>query len=61
MFLAAMLPEEIQPGRVFLITREWLPGSGFKQAAPYDFERYDARFKGADNDESLTDICVPIQ
>ncbi len=43
------------------IYREWLPKSGFKQAGPYDFERYGAGFKGADNDESVIDICIPIQ
>ena len=53
------------PGRITetfgYIYGEWLPRSGYKQAAPCDFERYDARFKGPDNDESLTEICVPIQ
>lgn len=53
------------PGRITEtfghIYGEWLPRSGYKQTGPYDFERYDARFKGADNDESLTDICIPIQ
>ena len=40
---------------------EWLPSSGYKQAAPYYLERYDTRFKGPDNEESHTDICIPIQ
>ena len=39
---------------------QWLPKSGFRQAGPYDLERYDARFKGPDDDESVMEICVPI-
>ena len=43
------------------IYEEWLPNSGQKQAGPYDFERYDNRFKGPENDESVIEIYVPIQ
>lgn len=53
------------PGRIAdtfrYIYGEWLPASGYKPAAPYDFERYDARFKGPDNDDSLMEICLPIR
>jgi predicted transcriptional regulator YdeE len=42
------------------IYRTWLPGSKYKQCAPYDFERYDARFKGVDSADSVIEICVPV-
>ena len=49
-------------GEVFgYIYGEWLPKSGCKQAGPYDFERYGERFKGPDNEDSVTEICVPIE
>jgi AraC family transcriptional regulator len=42
------------------IYRTWLPKSPYKQAAPYDFERYDARFKGVNDPDTLLEICLPI-
>jgi len=38
----------------------WLPQSSYVQAAPYDFERYDARFLGADNEQSVMEVWIPI-
>ncbi|MBD3408783.1 MAG: hypothetical protein GF419_01125 [Ignavibacteriales bacterium] len=43
------------------IFRERLPAAGFKQAAPFGFQYYDARFKGMDKiAESALDVYVPI-
>ncbi len=39
---------------------QWLPNSKYKQAAPYDFERYDDRFKGVNSPDSLIEVCVPV-
>jgi AraC family transcriptional regulator len=41
--------------------KTWLPQSVYTQAAPYDLERYDDRFKGAGNEESVMEVCVPIK
>ncbi len=43
------------------IYQEWLPGSGYQAAYPYNFQYYDQRFKGLDRlDESEIDVYVPI-
>ena len=43
------------------IYQEWLPASGYRQAFPYMFQRYDERFKGLDRlDESVLDVYIPI-
>jgi len=39
---------------------EWLPQSGVKVASPYDLELYDDRFKGPENEQSQTDILLPV-
>lgn len=38
----------------------WLSQSGYQLALPYDFERYDHRFLGADHPHSELDIFIPI-
>ncbi len=40
---------------------QWLPNSGYEQAGPYDIERYDERFLGVDNEESMLEILIPIR
>jgi predicted transcriptional regulator YdeE len=42
------------------IYKEWLPNSGYKLAAGYDFEWYDHRFKGMSPDNEV-DIYLPIK
>src|SRR6185436_4882693 len=42
------------------IYQQWLPQSGLKLAGAYDFERYDARFLGPLNAESVMEIYVPV-
>ena len=42
--------------------RAWLEQEGYKQAYPYNFQYYDARFKGMDRiDESQIDVYIPIE
>lgn len=41
------------------IYSEWLPNSGHKMRAEYDFEFYDHRFKGIAEDSEL-DIYLPV-
>lgn len=49
-------------GRTFeYIYTEWLPASEFEGAAPYDYEKYDERFKGPDNPDSVLEIYIPIK
>lgn len=43
------------------IYRTWLPNSGFQVAAAFDFERYDSRFKGINDEGSLIEIWLPIR
>ncbi|MDO3388250.1 GyrI-like domain-containing protein [Gilvimarinus sp. SDUM040013] len=43
------------------IYKQWLPNSGYELAGEYDFERYDSRFKGPANPESVLDIYVPVK
>ena len=40
--------------------REWLPASDYEMRLPYDFEFYDERFKGMDENSAL-DIYVPVK
>lgn len=43
------------------IYQEWLPQSDYREAYPYSFQYYDARFKGMDRvEESVLDIYVPV-
>ncbi len=42
------------------IYQEWLPDSGFELAGSYDFERYDERFLGPDNENSVLSIYIPV-
>lgn len=45
-----------------MIYRGWLPGSGYQEAHPYSFQRYDHRFKGLDRiDESALEVYVPLK
>ncbi|MGC4377523.1 AraC family transcriptional regulator [Fictibacillus sp. Mic-4] len=39
----------------------WLPKSGYELVQGDDFEIYDKRFLGADNEESQVDIYIPIR
>lgn len=39
----------------------WLPKSGYDLVEADDFEIYDERFRGADNDESEVDIYIPVR
>jgi AraC family transcriptional regulator len=43
------------------IYKVWLPNSDYIQAGPYDLERYDDRFLGADDEDSVLDILIPIR
>ncbi len=40
--------------------KTWLPQSGYQQAAPFDLERYDARYLGNDNPASVVQVCIPV-
>ncbi|MFA0811076.1 GyrI-like domain-containing protein [Microbulbifer epialgicus] len=42
------------------IYKEWLPQSGYVQAGPYDLERYDQRFLGPQNPDSILEILIPV-
>ena len=42
------------------IYKEWLPGSGYREAYKLTIERYGPRFSGMDNPASELDILVPI-
>lgn len=45
-----------------LIYKDWMPGSGYKEAYHYSFQQYDKRFKGLDRlDESVLDLYIPIK
>ena len=39
----------------------WLPRASIKIVGKVDFELYDERFKGVDNDDTEIDIYIPIQ
>lgn len=39
----------------------WLPKSKYEQADWFEFERYDERFKGLDEEDSEIDIYIPIR
>ena len=43
------------------IYNTWLPKADYEIAAPYDFEFYDERFKGGNQEDSETDIYLPIR
>jgi len=43
------------------IYKKWLPESGYVIEGKYDFERYDSRFKGPANPDSVLDIYLPIK
>ncbi len=43
------------------IYHEWLPSSGYKMAAPYDLERYDERFLGPENEDSVMEMLLPVR
>ncbi len=40
---------------------EWLAASEFEPARPYDLQRYDERFVGPDNPDSVFEIHVPVR
>jgi AraC family transcriptional regulator len=41
---------------------EWMSRSGYQIAHPYNFQRYDERFKGVDQiDASVLEVYVPIK
>ena len=40
----------------------WLGDNGYKEAYPYNFQYYDARFKGMDRiEDSQIDVYIPIE
>ena len=42
--------------------RAWLEQQGYREAYPYNFQYYDARFKGMDRiNESQIDVYIPIE
>jgi len=43
------------------IYKEWLPASEYKEGLPYTVERYDARFTGPEDPESVLEIWVPVK
>ncbi|MGC9348782.1 MAG: GyrI-like domain-containing protein [Anaerolineae bacterium] len=43
------------------IYKEWLPASSYEEAYPFTIERYDARFKGPDDPNSVLEILVPVR
>lgn len=43
------------------IYKEWYPTSGYKFAAPFDFELYDERFNYENPSKSEIDIYLPIK
>ena len=43
------------------IYHERLPASEYESAAPYDFERYDMRFKSGDASDSVVEIWIPAK
>lgn len=58
--LKGKLPGRI--GELFQFAyKQWLPKSGYQQAGPYDLERYDSRFIGPENDESIMEVCIPVR
>lgn len=40
--------------------KRWLPTSDYRALHPWNFQRYDARFKGVQHPESQTDIFFPV-
>ncbi len=45
-----------------LIYQDWLPASGYRSAADYAIQAYDARFKGLDQIAgSVLDVYVPVE
>ncbi|WP_230969085.1 GyrI-like domain-containing protein [Nitrogeniibacter aestuarii] len=54
--ITARLGEQFQ-----YIYKDWLPESGYELAGPFDFEKYDARFLGSDNENSVFEIYIPIK
>ena len=40
---------------------KWLPNSDYVLAGEYDFEHYDQRFQGTDNENTEFDIYVPVK
>ncbi len=53
--------EEIVSDWPLLIYNEWLPASGYQNAHPYSFQRYDERFQGMDRvEDSVLEVYVPI-
>ncbi|MDY0020628.1 MAG: GyrI-like domain-containing protein [Anaerolineae bacterium] len=54
--------EEITGDWTRTIYREWLPASGYQEAYPYMFERYDERFKGMEHlTTSEIEVHVPVK
>ena len=46
--------------QLFLLLSQVMPQSGLKLAGAYDFERYDARFLGPTNADSVMEIYLPV-
>ena len=40
--------------------KRWLPMSDYREAHPWHYQQYDARFKGIQNPESQTDLVFPV-
>jgi AraC family transcriptional regulator len=44
------------------IYQEWLPAAGYEPSYTYNFQYYDARFKGLDNlENSAIDVYIPVK
>src|SRR5690606_16977022 len=40
--------------------KRWLPMSDYREAHPWHYQQYDARFKGIQDPESQTDLVFPV-
>jgi len=59
--LVTLKGEEIASNWGDAIYKEWLPASEYEEGLPYTIERYDARFKGPEDPESVLEILVPVK
>jgi len=54
--------QEITADWPWVMDTEWLPALGVRRRTTYNFQRYDARFKGMDAlDASELDVYVPLE
>jgi AraC family transcriptional regulator len=48
-------------GKLYEEINAWLGASEYEEAAPFDFQLYDSRFKSMDDPESVQDIYIPVR